>query len=273
MKSLLLRWTFTIITVAALTGASFARAQAPAPTIVTAQILDYEKGYLFFTTGDGFHVAPNVQILDYKTQAPLTSAPATREYARVTFNSTGVVTKIELSKSKLPDQGDPSSVARFAIALSTPAPNPELAPSFMQGSCLDTTPGKRISVRFTVQVPPSTTLQDNVYMTTDQSAWNPLAYKFDRIDALHYRATLSLLSGTLFSFLFDRGSSQSLERGENGIEAKPEHFCVGSADVQTHTHTVYHWGDETGTGSLVVPQALPTPYNPAPFPNLPTPRP
>ncbi|MGZ3499558.1 MAG: hypothetical protein ACXWNK_10725 [Vulcanimicrobiaceae bacterium] len=274
MKSLFLRWTFAIAAAAGLIGASQARAQTPAPTVVTAQILDYEKGYLFFTTGDGFHVAPNVQIVDYKTQTALSTPPATREYARVTFDSTGLVTKIEISKSKLAEQGDPSQVTRFAIALSTPAPNPELVPSFgAPAECLNVTPGKRVNVRFTVQVPPSTTLQDGVYMTTDQSAWNPLAYKFDRVDALHYRATLSLLSGTLFSFLFDRGSSQSLERGENGIEAKPEHFCVGSADVQTHTHTVYHWGDETGTNSLTVPQALPTPYNPAPFPNLPTPPP
>ena len=277
MKSLLSRCFFTIAALVALAGEPFALAQTPAPatepTIVTAQILDYEKGYLFLTTGDGFHVAPNVQVVDYKTQIPSASQPAVREYARVTFDSTGTVTKIELSKSKLPPQGDPTDVARFAIALSTPAPNPELAQSFAQGSCFNTTPGKRVSVRFTVEVPPSTTLQDSVYMTTDQSAWAPLAYRFDRVDALHYRATLSLLSGTLFLYLFDRGSSQSLERGENGIEAKPQQFCVGSADVQTHTHTVYHWGDETGTSTLVVPQALPTPYNPAPFPNLPTPHP
>ncbi|HEY8296665.1 MAG TPA: hypothetical protein VIG32_01405 [Candidatus Baltobacteraceae bacterium] len=267
-----------IFAVASLVGGALsARAQAPAPTVVTAQILDYEKGYLFFTSGDGFHVSPTAQIVDFKTQAATTAVPAVREFARVTFDPNGVVTKIELSNARLAAEGDLSQVHRFAVALSTPAPNPDLAPakgSALAGSCNDVTPGKRVSVRFTVQVPPMTGLADQIYMTTDQAAWNPQAYKFDRIDALHYQSTLSLLSGTVFQYLFDRGSSESLERGQNGIEAKPEQFCVGSADVQSHTHIVYHWGDESGGSStLPVPQALPTPYNPAPFPNLPTPGP
>jgi hypothetical protein len=253
-------------------GASSARAQQPATVVVTGQILDYEKGYLFFTTGDGFHVAASAPIVDLKTQVASAAPPAVREYARVTFDSTGTVTKIELSNAKLASEGDLSQIHRFAVALTPPVPNPDLAPANVpKGRCSGVVPGKRVIVQFTVQVPPTTGPGDSVYMTTDQSAWNPQAYRFDRVDALHYRATLSLLSGTVFQFLFDRGSSQSLERGENGIEAKPTSFCVSDADAQAVPHTVYHWGDESaGSGSLPVPQALPTPYNPAPFPNLPT---
>ncbi|MFN2450547.1 MAG: hypothetical protein ABR508_12290, partial [Candidatus Baltobacteraceae bacterium] len=84
--------------------------------IVTAQLLDYEKGFVFFTTGDGFRVAPNVQITG--------PSPAPREYARVTFADDGTVTRLEVSRAKLPAQGDLSQVHRFALALSTPAPNP-----------------------------------------------------------------------------------------------------------------------------------------------------
>ena len=74
--------------------------------------------------------------------------------------------------------------------------------------------------------------------------------------------------------LFDRGSMQSIQVGENGIQQQPATLCIGDEDAQAFTRTVYHWGDEQNAGTLSVPQAMPTPYNPAPFPNLPpAPRP
>lgn len=234
-----------------------------APIVVTSQILDYEKGYVFFTTGDGFRVAPNVQIVN--------GPPTVRRYARVTFDSTGVVTKIEVSKTKLPAEGDVNDVRRFAIALSTPAPNPDLAPQTGFNRCRNTIGGRLVTVSVEVQVPTSTGLTDQVYMTTDQSGWYAQAYRLDRIDTLHYRTVLKLYSGTQMHVLFDRGSTQSIEVGENGIEDKPALLCVGNEDVQAFTRRVYHWADEQIGGTQQVPQTLPTPYNPAPFPNLPTP--
>lgn len=238
-------------------------AAANGGTVVTAQVLDYEKGYLFFTTGDGFKVAPDVVVLN----APVTPP----RYARVTFDSTGTVTRIEVSSKKLPAEGDLASLHRYAIALSPPQPNPELAaPSEGRPLCARTVGGKRVLVSITVQVPPSTGVTDNVYMTSDQSGWNAQAYKLDRVDALHYRTVLRLLSGTQMHVLFDRGSTQSIQVGQNGIDQEPYVLCVGDSDVQAFTKTVSRWGDETGAGSMPVPQSMPTPFNPAPFPNLPT---
>lgn len=239
-------------------------------TVVTARILDYERGFIFFTTGDGFRVAPGVSIVRYGSGAPA-GTPHVRQYARVTFDDSGVVTKIELSDAKLAPQGDLSAVHRFSVALSTPVPNPELANPpkticHVQG-------GKRVTVTFNIEVPASTKITDSVYMTTDQSAWNPQAYRLDRVDALHYRTTLRLLSGTILQYLFDRGSARSVQVGENGIEAQPYTLCVGDADAQAVGKRVYRWGDETATGTMPVPQTMPTPFNPAPFPNLPTPPP
>lgn len=233
-----------------------------APIVVTTQILDYEKGYVFFTTGDGFRVAPNVQIVN--------GPPATRRYARVTFDETGTVTKIEISATKLPPEGDLSAVRHFAVSLSTPAPNPDLAPPAASNRCANTRGGRLVTVSITVQVPPSTGLTDQIYMTSDQSGWYAQAYRLDRMDTLHYRTMLKLYSGTQMHVLFDRGSTQSVQVGENGIEQQPYLLCVGNEDVQAFTRTVYHWADEQ-TGAQQVPQSLPTPYNPAPFPNLPTP--
>ena len=239
--------------------------------VVTARILDYEKGFIFFTTGDGFRVSPNVAIVRYGSNSPAGETPRVRQYARVTFDDSGVVTKIELSDAKLAPQGDLSALSHFAVALSTPVPNPELdnppkTLCHVQG-------GKVVTVTFNVEVPASTKVTDNVYMTTDQSAWNPQAYRFDRVDALHYRTTLRLLSGTILKYLFDRGSSQSVQVAENGIEAQPYTLCVGDADAQAVGKRVYRWGDENSAGTLPVPQTMPTPFNPAPFPNLPTPPP
>jgi len=259
---------------AAILSATIVHVSAQAATVaVTAQLLDYQDGYLFFTTGDGFRVSPTVAIVDYKT-AKSAGPPQARQYARVTFDETGTVLKIELSKAKLPPEGDLAAIRRFAVALSPAAPNPDLGQQIKSNSpCANVKPGKYVSLNVTVQVPPSTPLTDTVYMTTDQSGWNAQAYRLDRRDTLHYRVQLKLLSGTVLRLLFDRGSMQSVQLGQNGIEQEPYTICIGDEDAQTFTKTVYNWADQTSGGSLPIPQTFPTPYNPAPFPNLPSPRP
>lgn len=249
-----------------------AQAQVPAPAaVVTVQILDYQNGYVFFTTGDGFRVAPAVAVVDYKTGKPA-GPPAPRDYARVSFDPSGTVLKIELSRLKLAPEGDLAAIRKFAVALSTPVPNPDLAPNTKNNStCSNVRPGKSVTLNITVQVPTTTPLTDSVYMTTDQSGWNAQAYKMDRRDALHYRVQLKLLSGTVLHLLFDRGSMQSVQLGQNGIEQDPYTICIGDEDAQTFTKTIYHWADQVAGASLPIPQTMPTPYNPAPFPNLPKP--
>ena len=260
MNSVIRVATAATMAVAILSATVFqASAQAPAVVVVTAQILDYQNGYVFFTTGDGFRVSPTVAIVDYKTAKPA-GPPQPREYARVTFDQTGTVLKIELSKSKVAPEGDLSALRRFAVALSTPAPNPDLVQHTSVSSCANARPGKSVSLNVTVQVPPTTPLTDTVYMTTDQSGWNAQAYRLDRRDSLHYRMQLKLLSGTVLHLLFDRGSMQA-----------PYTICIGDEDAQTFTKTVYHWADQQTGASLPIPQSMPTPYNPAPFPNLPKP--
>ncbi len=225
---------------------------------------------MFFTTGDGFRVAPTVVIVDYKTAASV-GEPAAREYGRITFDQTGTVVKIELSRVKLAPEGDLAALRRFAVALSSPTPNSDLAQQKSNAPCANVRPGKSVTLNITVQVPPITPLTDTVYMTTDQSGWNAQAYRLDRRDALHYRVQLKLLSGTVLHLLFDRGSMQSIQLGQNGIEQDPYMICIGDEDAQTFTKTIYHWADQQTGASLPIPQSMPTPYNPAPFPNLPTP--
>jgi hypothetical protein len=243
--------------------------------VVTGQLLAYQDGYVFFTSGDGFHVSPSVVIHDAKTNGATSIVPAPRVWARATFDSSGTVTELDLSRSPLPPEGNFADVERFAVALSTPVPNPDLmgstpapgqtlAPQFRHFS------GKPVLVTFTVEVPQNTPFTSTVYITTDASGWNAQAIPMDRIDVLHYQITRRLNSGTIFRYLYDRGSFQQVEVAQNGLQRSPRQIVVTDADVRDVRDNVYAWIDSVYGGySNQSTTALPTPYNPAPFPNLP----
>jgi pullulanase len=244
---------------------------ADASIKVTAQLLDVEKGYVFFTTGDGFKLAPNAPVLDYKTGAAAKNSPGPRDWARATFDSTGTVTELEVSRTALEPEGDLASVHRFAIALTPPTVNSELAPPPTADFSHQTFSGKPVLVTFSVQVPPTTPLTATIYITTDQSAWDPQAIRLDRIDALHFQVTRRFNSGTRFAYLYTRGSLSTQERGENGISRVPRHVLVTDADARVVSDTVFQWADSSVGGQQPQPEGIPTPYNPLPFPNLPVP--
>lgn len=249
-------------------------AAAGAPVSATGQLLAFQGGYVFFTTGDGFRVSPGLTILDDATKKATTLRPLPRVYARATFDDKGTVTELDLSKSALPVEPFPDSVRQYAVQLSPAVPNPELGgpPPSNSAAALTagrTFTGKPVLVVITVQVPPSTPMTTQVYMTTDTTGWNPQAIQLDRIDALHFRVTRKIASGTIMRYLYTRGSLQSEERAENGLDRTPRQVVINDADVRAINDIVYAWADQTTGGQSSQPYALPTPYNPAPFPNLP----
>ncbi|HEU5479388.1 MAG TPA: hypothetical protein VFU90_06120 [Candidatus Tumulicola sp.] len=249
-------------------------AAAPA-IVVTGQLLAYQDGFVFFTTGDGFRLAPGVAIRNADGSGPAAVAPAPRIWARAHFDPNGTVTELDLSRTKLPPEGNFADVARYAVALSSPIPNPDLMPATpAPGKPLVPSTqhfsGKPVLVTFTVQVPPNTAFSASVYITTDASGWNPQAIPMDRTDSLHYQITRRLNSGTVFRYLYDRGSFQAVETAENGLQREPRAIVVTDADVRVVRDTVYAWVDALqGGANGRQPNGLPTPYNPAPFPNLP----
>lgn len=247
---------------------------AASPSIaVTGQLLAYQDGFVFFTTGDGFRVAPNVAIRDAAGTGPSTIVPGPRIWARAHFDPNGTVTELDLSARALPKEGSFADVARFAVALSSPIPNPDLLRATpAPGQSLAPTEhfsGRPVLVTFNVQVPPNTPFAATVYISTDVSGWNPQAIPMDRTDALHYQITRRLSSGTIFRYLYDRGSFQSQEIAENGLQRAPRQIVVTDADVRIERDTVYAWVDALQGNAGQQPSGLPTPYNPAPFPNLP----
>jgi hypothetical protein len=274
------------------TPAEAATGQTPPPLDATAtpaaagtletfagQILDERQGFLFFTTGDGFRLAPDVKIADAITGGATALKPVTRTYARATFDASGRVIEIALSRRKLPDDAsyDDAKVTSlrhdYAVALSPEKPNPDLArpagPDDASGSGGFT--GGNVRVVFLVEVPPKTPFGDQVYIATDKSGWSATAIRMDRVDALHYRVAIDQPSGAKLFYKYTRGSWRSAERGDNGLEGKPRSLFVANLDVQTRRDTVASWGDEDQFAPDLG-NGVPTPFNPVPF-NVPPPPP
>ncbi len=121
-------------------------------------------------------------------------------------------------------------------------------------------------VSFVVTVPPTTRLDTEVYISTDASGWNPQAIKLDRIDGARYRAVRRFASGTKFAFRVTRGSWNSVERDQSGLEPPAHQFFVREIDAQSSQVTVYSWSDDRPNAPQAAPGAIPTPFNPNPFP-------
>lgn len=262
-----------------------AGAPTPKPTgqavLFTGEVLDVQNGYIFFSTGDAFKLSPNVAISNLDTGAPVTTLPTTRMYAEAIFDATGKIIVLHVAKHPLPFNAAYAAAARqFAVALSSPVPNNDQWPSALGSTKLNNSnmplTGKIVSVRFVVEVPPTTPLSDPVYLSTDVSGWNPQGIRMERIDALHYSVTMPLRTGTAFAYKYTRGSWTSEERGRTGIEEAPRRFFLGSSpvgepDTTVRDDTVYNWADYNPAGGTAVqPGATPTPFNPLPF-GFPTP--
>ncbi|HTJ28800.1 MAG TPA: hypothetical protein VMA36_21780 [Candidatus Limnocylindria bacterium] len=227
----------------------------------TGQLLDLRNGYVYFTTGDAFKVATAVRFEDYATGKPTELVPQPKLFARATLDpKSHEVVELDLTKKFLPHDASYAQAEAFAVAKSSAIPNPEL----VGGRPIT---GKEVPVAFVIEVPPTTPMGADVYISTDVSQWNPQAIKLNRIDATHYRTVIRFASGTRLAFKITRGSWQTQETDERGLEAEPTHFFVREIDSQLERHVVYHWADETGSGSVPInPGALPTPFNPNPFP-------
>jgi hypothetical protein len=232
---------------------------APSGTLVrfSGQLADFRGGFVFFTTGDGFRADPALKIHDV-SGALTNRTPETGDYARAAFDTgSGNVVELTLSPKPLPNEASYEDIRHFAVALSTPVPNPD----DKGGVGLN---GKPVLVIFFVEVPPKTPFADAVYVATDISGWQANAIRMDRVDTLHYRIARDFASGTKFLYRYTRGSWRSSERGQDGLEVTPRKFVVGNADVQRITNTVYHWGDENQSAPDLG-SSIPTPFNPIPF--------
>ncbi|MEA2721142.1 MAG: hypothetical protein QOJ39_3006 [Candidatus Eremiobacteraeota bacterium] len=228
---------------------------------VTGQLLDVRNGYVYFTSGDSFKLAAALKIVDYDTGGPTPLKPRPKLFARAVLDpATKEVVELDLTTKRL------ATDATYGVLpnpLSATNPTTVKAPEIV-GVPLT---GKEVAVAFLVTVPPTTALNANVYISTDASGWNPQAIKMDRIDGQRYRATRRFASGTKFAFRVTRGSWNSVELGNDGLQAPPHEYSTREVDAQEARVTVFAWSDDrSNVPQAAQPGAIPTPFNPNPFP-------
>jgi hypothetical protein len=251
---------------------------APTPAFIqyTAQLLDVVPGYVYFTTGDVFPTVEPLRVIDADTGLPTSKTPAVKMFARATFDPVShKIIELAITRRRLPTSTSEAQVVEFAI----PATNGDKAPE-LAGPAIT---GKQVAVVFEVTVPPTTSLTDEIYISTDVSQWNPQAIRLDRTDAYRYRAIRYFASGTKFAYRVTRGTWNSVERGEDNLDAPAHNFFVREVDSLVARVTVYHWSDENPASQGAGPNSIPTPYNSSPFaggppggilvPQVPTPAP
>ena len=251
-----------LIPAPALTAVASPTAAAPAASKLvsfTGQLLDVRGKFAYFTTGDAFQVVDAPRVIDYFTGQPTTVAPSAKMFAKATFDpKTGKIIELAITRRRLQMSKSMTDVVPFVVAGTTMVVAPELVGQLLTG--------KQVAVTFEVTVPPTTGLTDQIYISTDSSQWNPTAIKLDRVDAYKYRAQRFFASGTKFSYRVTRGSWNSVERGEDNLDAPPHNFFVREVDALAARVTVYHWSDERGADNRGAgPDSIPTPYNANPF--------
>jgi hypothetical protein len=228
---------------------------------LTGQLLDVRNGYVYFTSGDAFKLADAPRIADYDTGKPTTLQPRPKLYARAILDpATKQVVELDLTTRRLPSDAQYAEVAQ---TYTQTKPATQKAPEIV-GKRLT---GRDVAVSLTVTVPPTTPLNADVYLSTDAGGWNPREIKLDRIDGQRYRAVRHYASGTQFAVRATRGSWNSVGRDKFGLEAKPQSFSVPEVDAIGYDIIVYSWSDDRGNApQQAAPGAIPTPFNPNPFP-------
>jgi hypothetical protein len=214
----------------------------PPPLLVNGQMIDMERGFIVFASGDAFKLSPGVKIVDNSTGAAPAYPIEPGLYAVATMDwYTGQVTMIKVSHRPLPEGTPAAKIPHmYAAEASSPRPNPDLVPpSRVYSSQLS----KSVAVEITAEVPPDTPFSDDVYMTTDTSGWNPLAIKMERVDGRHFRIEIDWPGGTELHYLFTRGGWRSVERDRAGLQRPPRLLFVPGGDSMTVNVTVQRWAD------------------------------
>jgi hypothetical protein len=214
----------------------------PIPVVINGEVIDLERGYIVFSTGDAFRLAPNAPIVDDATGGAPAFALDPGFFAVAYLDGTsGIVESVRVSKHPLAAGQPAVQVPRRLVSVATPwRPNPDLIPR--RGVYRDQL-SKSTAVTLVVEVPADTPFTDDVFMTTDTSGWNPQAIRMQRVDGLHFRIQVDLAGGTDFHYLFTRGSWKSVERDKSGLERAPREFFVPGGTADVIEARVYRWAD------------------------------
>ncbi len=101
-----------------------------------------------------------------------------------------------------------------------------------------------IAVTFVVTVPLNTPTRDIVYMATDAANWVPNGVRMSPLSGNRWTVTLTLGKGSSLKYKFTRGSWESAETNQAGIEIPNRSLTITPADdSQKVEDVVARWSD------------------------------
>jgi len=101
-----------------------------------------------------------------------------------------------------------------------------------------------IAVTFVVTVPLNTPTRDVVYMASDSASWVPNGVRLAPMSGNRWTVTLTLGKGSSIKYKFTRGSWETAETNQSGMEIPNRSLTITTAqDAQTVEDTVLRWSD------------------------------
>ena len=103
----------------------------PQPLLINGQIIDFERGYVVFSTGDALKAATGMRIIDAASGLPPNYALVPGTFALAALDpQNGNVVELRTSHKPLSGGVTAAQVPRqFVVAASSPKPNPDLQPN------------------------------------------------------------------------------------------------------------------------------------------------
>ena len=101
-----------------------------------------------------------------------------------------------------------------------------------------------IQVTITVTVPTNTPARDIVYMATDAANWVPNGVRMSPLTGNRWTATLTLGKGSSLKYKYTRGSWQTAETNQSGMEIPNRSLSITKTnDTQQVQDLVVRWSD------------------------------
>lgn len=101
-----------------------------------------------------------------------------------------------------------------------------------------------IHVTFVVTVPPNTPARDIVYMATDAANWVPNGVRMSPVSGNRWTVTLNLGKGSSIKYKFTRGSWETAETNQSGMEIPNRSLTITQTqDEQRVDDVVVRWSD------------------------------
>ena len=103
---------------------------------------------------------------------------------------------------------------------------------------------QQIRVTFEVTVPPNTPARDIVYMASDAANWVPNGVRMSPVSGNRWTVTLNLGKGSSIKYKFTRGSWETAETNQSGMEIPNRSLTITQTqDEQRVNDVVVRWSD------------------------------